>query len=327
MNAIRKRVLCGTATAALFLTAALPSAMAAVEGSFQRDLQVSGPVNLDVATGSGNITITTGGSGQVHISGHIRASRRSDSDTESRVRQLEQNPPIVQNGNTIRVGHIENSELRRNISISYELVVPVETEVRSNTGSGNVRVEGTRGELHAESGSGSLDIRRIGASVRAHTGSGDIVLDDIHGSAKVHTGSGSIRADKISAGFDGETGSGGIELRATGPGAVRAEAGSGSVELHGVSGSLNAQTGSGNIEAEGTPEGPWIVHTGSGSVRLRVPQQSNFELDAHTGSGHINANHPVTVQGTMGRHDLRGKVGGGGVPVEVHTGSGNVDID
>ncbi len=327
MNTIHERFLCGTATAALFLTAALPAAMADVEGSFQRDLQVSGPVNLDVATGSGNITITTGGSGQVHISGHIRARRWLDSDTESRVLQLEHNPPIVQSGNTIRVGHIESSELRRNISISYELVVPVETEVRSNTGAGNVRIEGTRGELDAESGSGSLDIRRIGANVRAHTGSGDIVLDDVHGSAKVHTGSGSIRAEKISSGFDGETGSGDIELRATGPGAVRAEAGSGSVELHGVSGSLNAQTGSGNIEAEGTPEGPWVVHTGSGSVRLRLPQQASFELDAHTGSGHINANHPVTVQGTMGRHDLRGKVGGGGVPVEVHTGSGNVDID
>ena len=327
MRTIRKQFLCQAAVAALFLTTALPVAMAAVEGSFQRDLQVGGPVNLDVSTGSGNITITTGGSGQVHISGRIRANHWSDSDAESRVRQLEQNPPIVQSGSSIRVGHTENSDLTRNISISYEIIVPVETEVRSHTGSGNVRVEGTQGELNAESGSGSLEIRRIGASVRAHTGSGNVVLDDVHGTAKVHTGSGSIRAERITAGFDGETGSGSIELRATGPGAVRAEAGSGSVELHGVSGSLNAQTGSGTIEAEGAPEGPWVVHTGSGSVRLRLPQQASFELDAHTGSGHINANHPVTVQGIVGHHDLRGKVGGGGVPVEVHTGSGNIDID
>lgn len=323
MNSLQRTVISGLTVVTLSVTAA----MAATEGSFQRDLQVSGSVNLDVETASGNITITTGGSGQVHISGRIRASHGSDSDTESRVRQLEQNPPVVQNGSTIRVGHIESSELRRNISISYELVVPAETEVHSNTGSGNVRVEGTRGQLNSESGSGSLDIRRIGASVRAHTGSGDVVLDDIHGSAKVHTGSGSIRAEKILAGFDGETGSGGIELRATGPGNVRAEAGSGNVELHGIRGSLNAQTGSGSIEAEGAPEGPWIVHTGSGSVRLRLPQQAGFELDAHTGSGHINSNHSVTVQGTVGHHDLRGKVGGGGVPVEVHTGSGDVDID
>jgi len=324
---LHKRVLSASTVAALFLTAALPAAMAAVEGSFQRDLQVSSPVNLDVATGSGNITITTGGSGRVHISGHIRSNHWSDSDAESRVRQLEQNPPIVQSGSTIRIGHIENEDLRRNISISYEIVVPAETEVHANTGSGNVRVEGTRGALDAQSGSGSLELRQIGGSVRAHTGSGNVTIEDIQGSAKVHTGSGSIRAERVSAGFDGETGSGGIELHATGPGAVRAEAGSGNVELHGISGSLNAQTGSGTIEAEGAPEGPWVAHTGSGSVRLRLPQQASFELDAHTGSGRINANHPVTVQGTMGRHDMRGKVGNGGVPVEVHTGSGNIDID
>jgi hypothetical protein len=29
----------------------------------------------------------------------------------------------------------------------------------------------------------------------------------------------------------------------------------------------------------------------------------------------------------MGRKDIRGKVRGGGVPVEVETGSGNIDID
>ena len=305
---------------------ALPAA-AATEGSFQRELQVSGPVSLDVTTGSGNITVTTGSSGQVHISAHIRVNHWLDSDAESRVRQLEQNPPIEQNGNTIRIGHIENSELKRNISISYELVVPVETQVRANTGSGNVRVEGTRNELEADSGSGSLDIRRIGASVRAKTGSGDVTIDDVHGSARVHTGSGSIHAERVSAGFDGETGSGGIQLRATGPGAVRAETGSGNVELHGVSGSLNAQSGSGDVEAEGNPEGPWVAHTGSGSVRLRLPQQAAFDLEAHTGSGHINANHPLTMQGAAGKHDLRGKVRGGGVPVEVHTGSGNIDID
>jgi len=322
----RKRALYASAVATLFLTAALPAALAA-EGSFQRDLKVSSPLNLDVATGSGNITITTGGSGEVHISGRIRSNHWSDSEAESRVRQLEQNPPIEQSGSTIRVGHIENEDLKRNISISYEIVVPAETEVHANTGSGNVRVEGTRGALDAQSGSGSLELRQIGGSVRAHTGSGNVVIEDVRGSAKVHTGSGSIRAERVSAGFDGETGSGGIELRATGPGAIRAEAGSGNVDLRGITGSLNAQTGSGTIEAEGAPEGPWVAHTGSGSVRLRLPQQASFDLDAHTGSGRINANHPVTMQGTMGRHDMRGKVGNGGVPVEVHTGSGNIDID
>jgi hypothetical protein len=36
---------------------------------------------------------------------------------------------------------------------------------------------------------------------------------------------------------------------------------------------------------------------------------------------------PVTVQGSMGRKEIRGKVNGGGVPVHVETGSGNIEIE
>jgi len=36
---------------------------------------------------------------------------------------------------------------------------------------------------------------------------------------------------------------------------------------------------------------------------------------------------PVTVQGTIGKKEVRGKVGGGGVPVQVQTGSGNIVIE
>jgi DUF4097 and DUF4098 domain-containing protein YvlB len=108
---------------------------------------------------------------------------------------------------------------------------------------------------------------------------------------------------------------------------VRAETGSGGLELRNVHGSLQAQAGSGDIKADGEATGEWVVHTGSGSVDLRFPQNASFELNAHTGSGSINLNHPVTVQGTIGRKEVRGKVGSGGVPVEVQTGSGDIRID
>jgi len=96
--------------------------------------------------------------------------------------------------------------------------------------------------------------------------------------------------------------------------------------LRGVNGSLEASAGSGTITAEGNPTGSWTVHTGSGSVRLRLVSEAGFDLDAHTSSGTISVSQPVTVQGTMGRKELRGKVHGGGVPVQVETGSGNIEI-
>ena len=68
------------------------------------------------------------------------------------------------------------------------------------------------------------------------------------------------------------------------------------------------------------------MHTGSGEVQLKLPSDAAFDLDAHTSSGSISVDHPHTVQGSIGRKEVRGRVGRGGVPVEVETGSGDIQI-
>src|SRR5690242_19407031 len=108
---------------------------AAQEGGFDRTLKVNGPVDLDVSTGSGGITINRGGSGQVVIHATIRASEGWFSgDVSDRIRAIEQNPPIEQNGNVVRIGHFTDSERSRNISISYDIQVPADVRVHSRTG-------------------------------------------------------------------------------------------------------------------------------------------------------------------------------------------------
>jgi hypothetical protein len=92
----------------LVFAAAIP-VHAAIEGRFDRTLTVSGPVDLEVETGSGSIAIRPGSADKVEIHASIRASsgwHLSDSVAEAKVRSLESNAPIVQVGNTIRVGHI-----------------------------------------------------------------------------------------------------------------------------------------------------------------------------------------------------------------------------
>jgi DUF4097 and DUF4098 domain-containing protein YvlB len=301
-------------------------ATASSEGSFQRTLQVTGSVNLDLQTGSGSVNVRTGSSSQVQVTGRIKVTNWFGGDAEERVRRIEANPPIQQSGNDVRIGHIDDSELLHNISISYDLVVPADTQLHSHTGSGSQTVEGLRGQLEIESGSGSLKVTDIGDTVRAETGSGGIEIDRVKGNVRAKAGSGSIRATDIAGGFEGHTGSGHITLEQTGSGAVRADTGSGGMELRGVQGSLDAEAGSGTITAEGNPTGSWTVHSGSGSIHLRLASDAGFDLDAHTSSGSISVNQPVTVQGSMGRRQLRGKVHGGGVPVEVETGSGNIEI-
>jgi hypothetical protein len=312
-------------TVCVVLALGLPSS-AAIEGSFQRSLKVTGPVDIDVNTGSGSITVRTGGTDSVEVTGHIRATEWFSSGARDRVHQLEQNPPIQQSGNTIRIGHLTDWNLTRNISISYELTVPPETRLKSETGSGNQTIDGLRGDLDIHSGSGSLRIGNTSSTVRADTGSGSITIEHIKGNVRAKTGSGSIHATDIGGGFEGNTGSGSIHLDQTAPGAVRAETGSGEMELMGVRGSLEARAGSGGIRADGDPRGGWLVHTGSGRVRLAIPNDAAFDLDARTSSGSISLQHPVTIQGRITRKEVRGKVRGGGVQVEVQTGSGDIEI-
>lgn len=308
---------------------ALPACADTVEGSFTRTLMVTGPVDLTVTTGSGNIEVRTGDAASVQVRGLIRAHDNwyvSAEEAQRKVRALEANPPIEQKGNIIRVGYIEDPELRRNVSISYELLVPVETRITSDTGSGDQSIVGVRGPAKADTGSGNLKISGIRDVVRAKAGSGDIVLEGIKAAVYAETGSGNIQASGIEGGFTASTGSGDVRLAQTAAGPVNVETGSGNVEASGVQGALHARTGSGDVTIDGKPVSDWKLDTGSGNITLQLPAQVAFDLYAHTGSGEINTTREITVQGKIGRHELRGKVGGGGVLVDLGTGSGDVHI-
>ena len=311
----------------LAATMASRPARASDDGHFDRTLSVTGAVDLDVQTGSGEISVRTGDSSKVEIHGRIHANHGwFGAEAEQRVHEIEANPPIEQNGNTIRVGHIENHDWKNNISISYELVVPVQTKLRSESGSGDQVIAGIAGPADASSGSGRLRLSNIGGETHARTGSGDIELNGIQGAAKVVAGSGSIRAIGIAGALTASSGSGSVKFEQTAAGDVEIGTGSGDVEIKGANGALKVQTGSGSITAQGNPSGDWRLHTGSGDVTVELPQQAAFNLVARTSSGSIDSSREIAVQGKLSPRELQGKVGGGGPTVELSTSSGSIQI-
>ena len=95
----------------------------------------------------------------------------SDASIEQRIQKIVQNPPIEQQGNTIRIGRFADEDLARNISISYDVTVPADTKVTASTGSGSIVVGAVKGAVTANSGSGSIRVDGA-AGLKAHTGSG-----------------------------------------------------------------------------------------------------------------------------------------------------------
>jgi DUF4097 and DUF4098 domain-containing protein YvlB len=306
---------------------------AATTGHFERTLQVNGTVELEVSSGSGNINVHQGGEGSVSVTAKIHSNNGTSwlfgsGNIEERIRKIEQNPPIVQQGNTIRVGRIEDRELTRNISIDYDVTVPSQTRLTSHTGSGDQTISGLQQPMTAKTGSGNVTVDRISAETRVSSGSGDLKINSVKGILYADTGSGNIHADDIAGDVFANTGSGDVEVRQSAGGSVKAQTGSGNIRLHGVKGGLRADAGSGNIQAEGDPTSDWRLGAGSGNITLKVPTQASFNIDARTSSGTLKLNnHQVTTQGTLARNHIQGKVGNGGVLLDVHTGSGDIELE
>jgi DUF4097 and DUF4098 domain-containing protein YvlB len=293
-----------------FILATSLAGFASVIGTFDRSFQVNGNVNLEVLTRSGDIIVRNGAAGTVSIHAKIHSSSSwFGGDHKAEVQELQNNPPIRQTGNSIRIDYVNLN----NISIDYEITVPEDTAIRAHTGSGDQNVEGLKGNVDLESGSGDLKLARLTGEMRFQTGSGNVRGRELSGPAKIKAGSGDIEIEEMAVGD--------LDIRT----------GSGNIIVNGINGGFHAEAGSGDIHGKGSPKNMWSVRTGSGNVTLNVPSDAAFDVDISTSSGTVSLGHPVTttIQGRIqeSRKSVVGKVRGGGPVVSVHTGSGDVQVD
>ena len=158
--------------AALVVLCASTAAFASTpQGTFEKTLQVSGPVDLEVFTHSGDVTVRAGSSGSIFIRGKIYVGDRwFGGRRDDDVHAIEQNPPIHQSGNSVHIDYVNY----HNISVDYEITVPADTTIRSHTGSGDQILEGTRGNADVQTGSGDVKLSNLTGEIHLQTGSGDV---------------------------------------------------------------------------------------------------------------------------------------------------------
>jgi hypothetical protein len=246
------------------------------DGSFDRMLQVDGPVDLDVFSRSGHIQVRVGPSNAVHIVGHIRAYGSgmwlSSYSPAEQVRELESTPPIERSANQIRVGQIWDEVLRSNVTISYDIAVPADARLHVSSRSGDQTIDAVRGPVSASSRSGRIRIAHVASEIDIDTRSGDIEVMDQTGDVKVASRSGRTTLEGQPIGtWSVESRSGDVHVRLPAEGGAR----------------IDFQTRSGDIDSDrpiqmsaarsqrriqgtvGHGSGRLEVRTRSGSVRIR----------------------------------------------------------
>jgi DUF4097 and DUF4098 domain-containing protein YvlB len=300
-------------------------AQPSAEGTFDKTFTVNGPVRIELTNGSGDSHVSTGAAGKVRVHGEIHAHGWSEKGGEERVRELEANPPMSQEGNLIRIGG--SGSHSSGASIDYTIVVPADAEIHAATGSGDVEVDGIKGPANFTSGSGAISAANISGDVQALSGSGEVHLTQVQGQVQATTGSGDITLDSVLNQARLHSGSGDMEINHPAD-TVEASTGSGDITIKGASADIRLRTASGDVVIEGNPAGSnyWDIHTSSGDVVLQVSPSASFRLLARSNSGDIDATIPIVMEGTTEKHELRARLGDGKARVEVQTSSGSVSL-
>jgi DUF4097 and DUF4098 domain-containing protein YvlB len=245
-------ILAGVLVWAVFVPVA---AAADVKGNFERTLKVSGPAQLNVETGSGDISVRTGDASTVRVKAIVHVHVRSENgrtSAEDTLRSIQENPPIEQQGNSIRIGHDAGTRLMHGVSIDYALEVPSGSDFAAHSGSGDMSLAGPLAKVEVETGSGDVSVERVSGNLRLSTGSGDVRLKQAGAAgAAVRTGSGDVDLELPSEGSFNlavSTGSGDISS-ATGMQfeQISSRRGQLRAKVRGGGQDFNVQTGSGDV--------------------------------------------------------------------------------
>jgi DUF4097 and DUF4098 domain-containing protein YvlB len=235
-------------------------------------------------------------------------------------------------GDTVRVTETSSSFfwcLFCSRGLSYRIAVPADAQASISTASGDIDIAGVAGAVSLGTVSGDVRAEDLAGGLKVETTSGEVRLNDVAGKLEVGTISGDVRLE------DGQVN--GASVTTT----------SGEIELDGVSGAIDLDTVSADISVSeardgqltiGTTSGDILYDGGlapggsnditaiSGDVKLRLPDDSDFRLDASTISGEIDSDFELSG-GETGRRSLTGTAGDGGATLNIGTTSGEITIE
>jgi DUF4097 and DUF4098 domain-containing protein YvlB len=232
-------------------------------------------------------------------------------------------------------------------SVRYELLIPKDAHLKIETTSGNVEVQNVDGSLEVKTVSGNIKIMTAKNNVKCKTISGNMYLEKISGDIDIKSTSGDVRIQDVDGSIDAVSVSGdmnykkiigNVDLKTT-SGDFRVADIKGSIDAESVSGDMNftssskiseidIDTISGDISVQGilAPNGSYTLDSHSGTIRIKIPPESNFELQTNTSSGVIDCDFELEEHVLSDRKRLHGIAGKGGASLDISTYSGDIRI-
>jgi len=309
----------------------------------------SGNLNtVRVQTSGGSITVEGTQSSGVKVEMYVRANNWNDRLDEKEIaeRLEDYDVTIATEGSTVVATakrKRNDNDWKRSLSISFKVYSPRNMASDLRTSGGSLHLRQLNGNQNFTTSGGSIHLTAVEGVVRGRTSGGSIHVADCRKDIELTTSGGSIHAENSSGDLRLRTSGGSIKLAdlkgqivaTTSGGSVSADkvdgdlntsTSGGSIRLRDIAGSVKASTSAGGIDADITRLGQYVrLSTTAGSVRVRLPMDKGLDLDLR--GNRVSTGALSKFDGSVERDYVRGRINGGGIPVEISASSGSVYLN
>jgi hypothetical protein len=305
--------------------------------------------NLRVETSGGSITVEGGQSGGVKVEMYVRGNNwpnnLSKDEIEDRLKDYD--ITLATEGNTVvalaKRKDRNWNDWKRSLSISFKVYGPRALSTDLKTSGGSIRLSKVSGPQNFATSGGSLTVTDVDGSVRGRTSGGSIHAENCGKDVDLSTSGGSIEASGLGGAITLRTSGGSLRLRdlkgqvkaTTSGGSIQAEnvdgelitsTAGGSIRLNNIAGSLQASTSGGSIDADIARLGQFVkLSTSAGGVRVHLPLDKGLDFNLH--GNRVNLPALRNFDGEIERNRVRGRMNGGGIPVDISASAGSVTVN
>ena len=299
-------------------------------------------------TSGGNITVTAVGSPESRVEVFVRDNdwkkNLSDQEIQSRI-DADYDLTLEVDNNKLTVKAKPKHRItnwKKSLSFSFAIYVPATAETDLETSGGNIELTGLTGDKDFSTSGGNLVLKDLAGKTKGRTSGGNIHLQNSKDDLDLSTSGGNIHAENSSGTINISTSGGSITLNdlkgtikagtsggnikgETIEGDLAAQTSGGNVSLHSLNCSLKAGTSGGNIDVSMTGVGKFVsLNNSSGRINLEIPKSA--AVDLKLSAMKISTGNMENFKGNLSKDEVRGALNGGGTPVTVDAGSGNINL-
>lgn len=196
---------------------------------------------------------------------------------------------------------------------------------RFTTSGGNIAVEHVSGDIKGSTSGGNILVEDSKNNIDLTTSGGNIAAKSSEGKIKLSTSGGNIALENLTGDIDAGTSGGSVGAKDI-EGSLRAVSSGGNLGLTGLNCSVEASTSGGNMDVAVLKLVDYVrLNNSGGNTVLKLP--ANASVDLQLRARRVHAESMKGFNGNIDEKHVEGKLNGGGVPVKVDGGNGNLAVE